>query len=245
MRKGNHEEAKKYCMKEDTRVEGPWTVGDDSKIPVKKGQRNDILGVKRAIDEGKTEKEIATNDEFFGSWVRNYRGFNRYTMMVQGKRASDTPCHTSVYWGAPGTGKTRRAAFEAGESVFWLTKPGGNVLWWDGYTGQECVVIDEFYGWIPFDTLCRILDRYPYQVECKGGTINFTTKRFIITSNVAPEQWYPKLTDVRREALLRRLRGDNGVVVEMPGPHCWTPPADVVADPPAVVDAEPEPEPRD
>ena len=38
----------------------------------------------------------------------------------------------------------------------------------------------------------RLLDRYPCQVETKGGSVNFAPKKIIILSNKAPEDWYGK-----------------------------------------------------
>ena len=40
--------------------------------------------------------------------------------------------------------------------------------------------------------MLRLLDRYPCQVETKGGSINFAPKKIIILSNKAPEDWYDK-----------------------------------------------------
>ena len=35
---------------------------------------------------------------------------------------------------------------------------------------------DDFYGWIKFDEMLRLLDRYPLLVETKGGTTHFTSR---------------------------------------------------------------------
>lgn len=62
--------------------------------------------------------------------------------------------------------------------------------WWDGYMNHEVVVIDEFYGWLPYDTLLRLCDRYPLMVETKGGQVNFCAKTIVITTNGVPNTWY-------------------------------------------------------
>ena len=64
---------------------------------------------------------------------------------------------TQVIWGAPGIGKTSKARDLAGPEAFWLSRPAGQTAWWDGYVGQEVVVIDEFYGWLSLDFMCRLL----------------------------------------------------------------------------------------
>jgi hypothetical protein len=33
-------------------------------------------------------------------------------------------------------------------------------VWWDGYEDHKDVVLDDFYGWIPFDNMLRLCDRY-------------------------------------------------------------------------------------
>ena len=81
---------------------------------------------------------------------------------------------------------------------------------------QETVIIDDFYGWMPFDTLLRLTDRYPMLVDIKGGAVQFTAKRIIITSNEVPDNWYPNVSCLphRWNALLRRITSNchNGVM---------------------------------
>lgn len=109
-----------------------------------------------------------------------------------------------MFYGASGTGKSRRAAELCGsESTYY--KPRGK--WWDGYANQDNVIIDDFYGWLSFDEFLRIADRYPCRVEVKGGFAEFTSKRIVITSNQAPSQWWRGdwFKGEQLKALTRRL----------------------------------------
>jgi len=118
-----------------------------------------------------------------------------------------------VYWGAPGVGKTRLISDTVNpQSVYWLSKPNGSRVFWDGYSGQQDVVIDEFFGWMPRDLMCRICDRYPFRVETKGGTVNFTARRVFIISNNSPKSWWPR---IGLGPMRRRLEGDHGVCYRM------------------------------
>ena len=54
------------------------------------------------------------------------------------------------------------------------------------------MVLDDFYGWIKFDEMLRLLDRYPLLVETKGGTTHFTSRFIHITSNKHPSSWYKR-----------------------------------------------------
>lgn len=71
-------------------------------------------------------------------------------------------------------------------SAYW--KPRGQ--WWDGYQGQKVVIIDEFFGWLPWDELLKVCDRYPLNVERKGSVSLFVAGTVIITTNKPPHQWY-------------------------------------------------------
>jgi len=225
-RKGNHAQAKDYCTKADTRVDGPWETGAEP-VDKEQGKRNDLLTLKRRLDEGATEKQIAEDPTTFPVWARHHKIVARYRTLSGKQR--DWPTFTTVIWGAPGLGKTRKARAIAPADAYWLSRPAGTTCWFDGYMGQETVVIDEFYGWISLDLLCRLLDRYPLQVETKGGSTPFVARNVIITSNVPPEQWY-KLPIQRMSALFRRLRMPLGLVEHMV--DVYVPPGEPVPPPP-------------
>lgn len=107
-----------------------------------------------------------------------------------------------VYWGATGLGKSRKAWEEAGLAAY---PKGPTSIYWDGYTGQENVVIDEFRGGIGISHLLRWFDRYPVCVENKFGGCVLCAKHIWITSNLNPLDWYKDLDKETMDALLRRL----------------------------------------
>lgn len=107
-----------------------------------------------------------------------------------------------VYWGPTGTGKTR-TAWERGGLDAYPKVP--STKFWDGYQGQETVIIDEFRGDIGISNLLRWFDRYPCLVEIKGSSTVLSAKLFIVTSNLHPRDWYPTLDANTYEALERRL----------------------------------------
>lgn len=106
------------------------------------------------------------------------------------------------YWGLPATGKSRRAWGEAGLDAFGKDPRS---KFWDGYRGQEHVVIDEFRGGIDVAHILRWLDRYPVIVEVKGSSVPLAARRIWITSNLDPRNWYPDLDPDTLGALLRRM----------------------------------------
>ncbi len=202
-RRGNHEEAKSYCSKAETRApEGEVIEWGVEPSP---GKRSDLEGLKKSLDEGKSLKEIS--ETHFGPFLRYGRGIKEYKMMHTKLRSWIT--FTQVYWGPPGVGKSTRAKHEAGDDAFWLEKPtGSGSLWFDGYDGQEVVVIDEFYGWIARDTMQRLCDSTQLRVQVKGGFVPFLAKKIIITSNTQPEGWWKIGLGEQMERRLRGLHGD-------------------------------------
>lgn len=228
-RMGTHTQAVAYCNKEDTRQKGPWTFGEwsDTQGEKKGGAVNasKILGVKRAIDEGADEHELYENH--FGEMLRYGKAFERYRLAKKNLRRH-WMTKSLVLYGAPGTGKSMRAekvaSFHFGEDVYNLEIGKGDRIFWDGYIGQKCVIINEFYGQLPISYLLKLLDRYPMQVETKGGSAQFCAEMIIFTSNEHPRLWYGKgsapgePSKIPVEVLLalaRRFTGKCGSVLEM------------------------------
>jgi RNA helicase len=108
----------------------------------------------------------------------------------------------TVYWGATGTGKSKRAWDEAGLDAY---PKDPCTKFWDGYRDQQHVVIDEFRGDINISHVLRWFDRYPVNVEQKHGACTLLAKRIWITSNINPDDWYMQINNETRLALLRRM----------------------------------------
>lgn len=195
-RQGTHEQARDYCSKSDTRLEGPFQYGQEPK----QGKRNDLDCLKEAIDQGCSEVDLWEVN--FPAMVKFNRGVREYKRIKSGVRAWKT--EVTVLWGPTGTGKSKTAQDQY-PGAFWKRSTAGGTDWWDGYDCHEDVVIDEFYGWIRWDMLLRLLDRYPLTLDTKGGAVSFVARRIIITSNCHPSEWYNYDAKKRFATLLRRL----------------------------------------
>jgi RNA helicase len=133
-------------------------------------------------------------------YVRNYgnlRRINQDNLTPLGMERE-----IRVYWGATGVGKSRRAWNEAGLEAY---PKDPRSKFWDGYRGQQSVVIDEFRGDIDIGHILRWFDRYPVIVEVKGSSVVLKATKIYITSNLDPFKWYPDLDPATKDALMRRL----------------------------------------
>jgi len=210
--KGTPKQNQKYCTKPEGRLDGPWEYG----IMPEQGKRSDLLAVKAAIDSGASMSEIAENH--FPQFCRYSKAFKEYRCLIAAKESY--PKEIKCLWGPTGVGKTRWV-FETYPGAYWKTRSVGSSQWWDGYDEHEVIVIDEFYGWFPWDFLLRLTDRYPLQLEVKGGTVPCLAKTIVFTSNKHPRDWYPNCRYAwddsnplrRRFAEIRELTGDQGSTV--------------------------------
>lgn len=191
-RRGTREQARAYCMKPDTRVEGPFEFG--TWVPGGQGRRTDLHDIRAEIIRGTTEVQLW--DSYFSTMARNYRAVDRYRGLKSIPR--DTPPVVHVLYGPTGTGKSKWC-FDTYPGAYWKSQDN----WWDEYDGQDTVICDEFYGWIKYSLLLRICDRYPIRLERKGGFINFTCKNILFVSNIQPEKWYKNIEDI--SAFIRRV----------------------------------------
>lgn len=224
-------EARAYAMKTDTRLQGPWEFGE----PRNAGRKATLKEVCEQVLEGKSDYDIsrAAPEQF----ARHHKGIGalRIAARVPTERRTWKP-ELWVIWGNSGAGKSWFAQLNWGDvsTVYW--KPQGT-KWWDGYYGQETVVLDDFKGsWMPLQDLQRLVDRYPLLVETKGGYTPMLARRIVITSNPHPSRWYAnddhgtvmrRIRDFAHGRFVEAIDLDHWYNSEVEPPCVWMPPADV------------------
>lgn len=197
--RGTYEQVRTYMTKEDSE---PWEFGEADKIMGKRSdktkegikERNALLLSKPLVE---LVKEGEVRLESYVSMKKNIAQFK----MDELKIGDYMERRCLWLYGPPGCGKSRwcRENFPG-----FFTKPQNK--WWDGYKGEEVVVLDDY----DTPTLSHYLkiwaDVYSFYGEVKGGTVACNYKIFIVTSNYMPHEiWTDEKDRILVDAICRRF----------------------------------------
>ena len=185
--------ANEYCMKTETRVAGPWEFGVK---PVRRNSKTDWEEVWTKAAAGKLDEIPAS--------VRVIH-YSKLKAIAKDHMKFADKDHLRGLWifGDAGAGKSR-----------WVREhcPAADLYpklcnkWWDGYTGQRYVVMDDFgpQHVVLTQQLKIWADRYGCILETKGGAVADNYEWFIITSQYQPVEIFKDPKDL--EAINRRFK---------------------------------------
>lgn len=195
-------------------AKGASTLRSRSAILCHKIMTKEIVDEKQAFQE-------------FGSvYLKTYKGVQHCLNLMKEPKAPVDPdtiqapvITTQWLYGETGTGKSRRAykqAFLNNKTLF--KKASHTKHWWDGYAGEEMVLLDDFRGSdMSFHEFLQLTDPYrplEFPVQHKGGTTILKAKYFIVTSPKHPIDCWKCTRKSPSDwgQLYRRLGAIN---------HCW------------------------
>lgn len=188
-RRGTGTQAANYCKKEGNFME----YGELKS----QGKRTDLKAIRKVFEIGGTLEDIILD----GADLNQLKYAQIVLPFLEAKR----DWKPEVYWfhGRSGSGKTRLAVALAGDGYYMKD----NTKWWNGYDGHDRVVIDELRpAQFPLEYLLRLLDRYPFTIEHKGGNRQFVAQKIWITSPMSPKDFCEFCARSEDEAqLLRRI----------------------------------------
>lgn len=163
------------------------------------GSRNDITQVRDLVKTGVNIREVIQT-------CTSYQSIKvAEKIMVYFEPKRDWVPDVRWYYGDTETGKTRTAYAELMEQYGDCYTAMDTSNWWQGYDGHKGVIIDELRkDFCKFHVLLKLLDRYPYQVETKGGSRQFLAETIIITCPYHPQELYDTREDIQQ--LLRRVK---------------------------------------
>lgn len=190
----------------------------------KKGKRSDLESFYADIKAGRSLAELY--DAHPSAMIRYRSAFDRIRNDLN--EYPFRKVDVRIIWGPGGTGKTRDAMYvpvqdEHGEIEQWVKKKSiyrvplsENLKWFDGYNGQQILVVDEFRGnTCKFSRWLQLCDGHELKVEVKGSVVPAEWTQIWFTSNVDPEQWWDGV-DLGMKEFKRRITeiwhyGDDGV----------------------------------
>ena len=216
-RKGSVKDADDYCGKEETRLHGPYAMGEVRGYVSQQGKRNDLKRMREINAEEawvNMDQVLDSTDDAVHSIAARHFKYTQASVErnVRKKAFGFRDVKVTVLWGSTGTNKTRYAmtpsdpatAVPADYPYKW--EPNSSNEWWDGYGGERTLVIDEFYGQLKPERMLAMLDGYVLRLPIKGAFSYALWNKVYITSNVSPDQWYgenvPKSV---KAALMRRI----------------------------------------
>lgn len=194
-RQGTWDQAVQYCMKDGQYIE----FG----TPNEQGKRTDLVALKDDILGGAKVDDIALENPVI------YHQYGRTLTKIEDlalRRNFRTEMTEGIWlWGRTGVGKSHEA-FDGYTPQTHYLYPNDNG-WWDGYTQQPTVIINDFRGEIPYNVLLQLIDKWPVHVRRRNREpMPFTSTKIIITSSVPPQEVYHRTNEKDNiQQLLRRL----------------------------------------
>lgn len=152
------------------------------------GRRNDVEELVSSVFAGTLSCDtIAINDPM------KYHQYGRTLDKIEDLRMSKMyrTSMTEGIWiyGPTGVGKSH-FAFENFSVDTHYVVPDDNG-WWDNYKQQDICIFNDFRGWLRYERMLELMDKYPTDVKRRGRPpLPFMSKLIIITSSLHPAKIY-------------------------------------------------------
>lgn len=205
--RGNEEQCRTYCTKEDTRVEPGEEHGDYDPLAGKQGHRSDLDDIAKMLIAGQKLKAIATAHP--AAVARYASGIQLLQELLAPQPPIAREVEVLVLWGGGNLGKTHRVMMNEGlwnAGGIYCVIPGRGPF--DMYQGEATLFFDEF-DWRAWDIFLmnRIMDKWArIHMDARFHNKSVAWTRVIICANKSPETWYPYADLEVLQAFRRRLR---------------------------------------
>lgn len=203
-----------YCRKEETRVAGPWSVGDEEKV-LRFGKRGPAKKKEKSPEEPGRKKSRREKLEEVGEELQNYEfledvplalrldGFgqqvDKIAMEIQEERNAKKIREMRVVCvvGDSGWGKSRTTALMLNEEPWRVQQVVGgsatNVWLSDVARRYDVLWLDEFSDkQFDLQMFNRLVDGNPIQIQSKGKQGHASYDKVVICSNFAPRNWWKR-----------------------------------------------------
>jgi len=154
----------------------------------KQGKRTDLDEIKNQIMEGKRVDEIAIEQPM--TYHLYGRTLSKIEDIAMRKKFRTEMTKGIWYYGKTGKGKSHTAFENFNPDTHYNLNVKDNG-WWEGYTQQDTIIINDFRGEISYNELLQIVDKWPHSVKRRNREpMPFLSKTVIITSSLHPESVY-------------------------------------------------------
>jgi len=201
-----------YCKKDGD-------IYEDGDAPIRPED-----GGKIEQERWKRARELATSGNMEeiddDMYIRYYSTFKKIKADHMVIPASIATLDFHWFCGPSGSGKSKTA-----RDLYPDAYIKNSNKWWDGYTGQDAVIIEE---WDPSQKdwgssfLKKWCDHYAFNAEVKGGTLMARPKTIVITSNYTIKDCFPDARDwepLERRFTVREFSSPNPNIFD---PNVWT-----------------------
>ena len=201
--RGTKAQCRDYCSKPDTRVSGPYEVGEF----IEERSRTDLLKICEMLKAGISLDEIqAIYPTQCLMYSRQLKDFAQNIINKDCKNRLRDIKVTYIY-GPAGTGKTSYMYQQLGfENTFCVDMYDNSMF--THYNNEKNIVFDEFTGKIDITYMNKLLDRYPVQLRGLNTVKYANFDEIYIISNLPLSAQYTKIQEeqpVIYKAFLRRI----------------------------------------
>lgn len=200
---GSSVQCRDYCSKSDTRVSGPYELGEFAQ----QGARTDLKTIIELIENNATDEDIKklfpTQYLLHIDKIHKVREQQRYAE----NKTNERKVIVTYIYGPPGCGKTRYVVNKYGYGNFYRTTNYRKYCF-DFYDNEKVLVLDEFDSSFPITEMLTYLDVYPVQLPCRYANKMANYDEVIIISNLKLSEQYRNIQEEKPQqysALLRRI----------------------------------------
>lgn len=183
---GTNAQCRDYCTKSDTRISGPYEIGDFAE----ERSRSDINGFMQLVEAGASDYELRKlYPSLFMKEINKLTTLRNVKQVDYSRQERDV--EVCYIYGSSGSGKTTFVHKEtSNEKVFKVCSFDNSAF--SGYSGQETLIIDEFRGQFGLQFMNCLLDSFPMKLRGLGSLVNACFTKVYIISNYKYSDLYQK-----------------------------------------------------
>ena len=185
--KGSNTQCREYCSKKETRVDGPFEIGNFAE----ERERTDIKEFVELVKAGATQEELITlYPMLFVKEMNKLNGI--YAVNFEKYKYKCRDMNVTYIYGKSGIGKSTAVRRKLGmENSFWIHHYDNSMF--TNYNFQDNIVFDEFSGKISIGQLNMLLNVEPIELRGLNCVKYGAYHNVYIVSNYSPKELYKEV----------------------------------------------------